>query len=178
MLTGWAGQLSLAQMAFAGVGAVGTAAVNSRGVPVGAAIGYVTVVGVLLAVVVGAPALRLRGLFLTVTTLGFAVAASSYLLNLSVFQSSNLKVSEVMPGHIGQSFGSYRVDYYLCLVCLIGIILVARRVSATGVRRTMIAVEGGEDSVAAMTVSPAAVKLSAFAIAGGIATFAGGLSPS
>ena len=176
MLTGWAGQLSLGQMAFAGVGALGTAALNSRGVPVGAAIGYVTVVGILLALVVGAPALRLRGLFLTVTTLGFAVAASSYLLNLSVFQSSDLQVSEVTPGKLGPiNFGSYRLDYYLCVICLIGIILLAKRVRATGIGRTMIAVEGNEDSVAAMTVSPAVVKLSAFAIAGGIATFAGGL---
>ena len=142
----------------------------------GAAIGYVTVVGILLSLVIGAPALRLRGLFLTVTTLGFAVAASSYLLNLSIFQSSDLQVSEVTPGRLGPiNFGSYRLDYYVCVICLVGIIFIAKRVRATGIGRTMIAVEGNEDSVAAMTVSPAAVKLSAFAIAGGIATFAGGL---
>lgn len=176
MLTGWAGQLSLGQMAFVGVGAMGTAALNSRGVPVGAAIGYSLIVGVLIALVVGAPALRLRGLFLTVTTLGFAVATATYALNLSFFQSSNLQVAEVSPGKVGPfDFTSFRLDYYLCLVCCVGVIAMARRVRATGLGRTMIAVEGNEESCAAMTVSPAAVKLSAFAISGGIATLAGGL---
>ena len=37
ILTGWAGQLSLGQMAFVGVGAMGTAALAGRGVPVGPA---------------------------------------------------------------------------------------------------------------------------------------------
>ena len=176
MLTGWAGQLSLCQMAFVGIGAMGTAALTSRGVPFGAALGYSVVAGVFIAVVVGAPALRLRGLFLTVTTLGFAVATSSYLLNLSWFQSSNLGVAEVTPGKLWFiNFNSYRVDYYLCVICLGVAVLIARRVRSTGIGRTLIAVEGNETSLAAMSISPAVVKLQAFAIAGGMATFAGGL---
>jgi ABC-type branched-subunit amino acid transport system ATPase component/ABC-type branched-subunit amino acid transport system permease subunit len=176
MLTGWAGQLSLCQMAFVGIGAMGTAALASRGVPLGAAIAYTTCGGTVVAAAVGAPALRLKGLFLTVTTLGFAVAASSYLLNLKILQSSNLGVAEVTPGRVGPlDFGSFRVDYYVCVVSLLAVILIARRVRSTGVGRALIAVEGNEESAAAMTVSPAAAKLCSFALAGAIATFAGGL---
>jgi ABC-type branched-subunit amino acid transport system ATPase component/ABC-type branched-subunit amino acid transport system permease subunit len=176
ILTGWAGQLSLCQMAFVGIGAMGTAALNSRGVPFGAAVGDATVVGILIAVVVGAPALRLRGLFLTVTSLGFAVAASSYLLNLSVFSSSDIGVAEVSPGKLGPiNLNSFRVDFYVCAVCLLGAVLIARRIRATGFGRSLIAVEGNEDSATAMTVSPAVAKIAAFAVAGGMATFAGGL---
>jgi ABC-type branched-subunit amino acid transport system ATPase component/ABC-type branched-subunit amino acid transport system permease subunit len=176
VLTGWAGQLSLGQMAFVGVGAMGTAALGSRGVPYGAAIGYVTVAGTLLAVVVGAPALRLRGLLLTVTTLGFAVASSSYLLTRDLFRSSTVDVAVVSPGALGPfDFDSFRTDYYLCLAALVGVALVARRLRSTGVGRTIIAVEGNEQSAAALTVSPAVAKLTAFALAGGLATFAGAL---
>lgn len=103
MLTGWAGQLSLGQMAFVGVGAMGTAALGSRGVPYGAAMAYTTVAGLLLAALVGIPALRLRGLLLTVTTLGLAVAASSYLLTRDLFSSSDLDAAVVRPGKLGPS---------------------------------------------------------------------------
>jgi ABC-type branched-subunit amino acid transport system ATPase component/ABC-type branched-subunit amino acid transport system permease subunit len=176
VLTGWAGQLSLCQMAFVGVGAMGTTALASRGVPMGAAMAYATCAGTVIAVVVGAPALRLKGLFLTVATLGFAVAASSWLLNLKLLQSSNLGVAELSPGRLGPlNFGSLRVDYYFCAISLLAVILIARRVRSTGVGRTLIAVEGNEESAAAMTVSPAAAKLCAFALAGAMATFAGGL---
>jgi ABC-type branched-subunit amino acid transport system ATPase component/ABC-type branched-subunit amino acid transport system permease subunit len=176
VLTGWAGQLSLGQVAFVGVGAMGTAALASRGVPYGAAMAYTTVAGIALAAVVGAPALRLRGLLLTVTTLGFAVAASSWLLTLDLFDSSDLDTAVVRPGRLGPvDFDSYRSDYYLCLAGLLVVILLARRFRATGLGRNALAVEGDERSAAAMTVSPAVAKLTAFAFAGGIATFAGGL---
>ena len=176
MLTGWAGQLSLGQMAFVGVGAMGTAALGSRGVPYGAAMAYTTVAGLLLAALVGIPALRLRGLLLTVTTLGLAVAASSYLLTRDLFSSSDLDAAVVRPGKLGPvDFASYRNDYYLCLAGLLVVILLARRFRTTGIGRTVLAVEGNEQSAAAMTISPAVAKLTAFTLAGGIATFAGGL---
>src|SRR3546814_18106264 len=96
-------------MAFVGLGAMGTAALDSRGVPFGAAAGYMCFVGIILALGVGAPALRLRGLYLTVTTLALAVAASSYLLRLAVFRSSSLDTSVISPGLLGPfDFDSYR----------------------------------------------------------------------
>lgn len=176
VLTGWAGQLSLAQMTFVGVGALGTAALAGRGVPYGAAVAYATAAGALLSVAVGAPALRLRGLLLTVTTLGLAVASSSYLFNLDLFRGGTLTVSVVTPGRLGPfDFNSFRTDYYACVVALVACVLLARRLRASGVGRTLIAVESNEASAAAMTVSPAVAKLTAFAVSGAMATFAGGL---
>ncbi|MEY2570679.1 MAG: hypothetical protein QOE63_1029, partial [Acidimicrobiaceae bacterium] len=176
ILTGWAGQLSLGQMAFVGFGALGTSALASRGVPFGAAVVYATIGGLVLSIVVGAPALRLRGLFLTVTTLGLAVASSSYLLHLDLFTSAGVDVAVVSPGKLGPlDFDSYRVDYYGCLAALVAMIAIARRLRRSGIGRVLIAVEGNEASAAAMTVSPAVAKLTAFAIAGAMATFAGGL---
>ena len=81
ILTGWAGQLSLGQVAFVGLGALGTAALDLAGRALRRRDRLRDAsAGSLSAVIIGAPALRLRGLFLTVTTLGFAVAASSYVL--------------------------------------------------------------------------------------------------
>jgi ABC-type branched-subunit amino acid transport system ATPase component/ABC-type branched-subunit amino acid transport system permease subunit len=176
VLTGWAGQLSLGQMAFAGVGAMGSAALASRGVPFGAAIAYVTIGGLVLAALVGAPALRLRGLLLTVATLGFAVAAATYFLRLDVLRTGTTAIVSVSPGSLGPiDFESYRTTYYACVAALVMVILLAVRVRSTGVGRRLLAVEGNEEAAAAMSVSPAATKLTGFAIAGGIATFAGAL---
>ncbi|MDT5257448.1 MAG: hypothetical protein QOD10_2528, partial [Mycobacterium sp.] len=80
VLTGWGGQLSLGQFAFVGLGAMVTAALVDRGMPFGYAVGYATVAGVVAALLIGFPALRVRGLFLAVTTLAFAVAARGYIL--------------------------------------------------------------------------------------------------
>jgi ABC-type branched-subunit amino acid transport system ATPase component/ABC-type branched-subunit amino acid transport system permease subunit len=176
VLTGWSGQLSLAQMSFAGVGALGTAALSARGVPYGAALVYATAAGTMLALAAGAPALRLRGLLLSVTTLAFAVASTSYLFQLDVFRSGELTVSVVSPGRLGPfEFDSYRTAYYGCLVALLAVAAIAARLRRTGVGRRIVAVDANESSAAAMTVSPTAAKLTAFGVSGAIATFGGGL---
>ena len=95
VLTGWAGQVSLGQMAFAGYGALGTAALvlgNDIGLGVGGfsvdievpqftfptALVIATAGCALLAAIIGAGALRVRGLYLAVVTLAFALASISY----------------------------------------------------------------------------------------------------
>ena len=83
VLTGWAGQVSLGQMAFVGIGAaVGGWATASRGWDLLVALPLAGLAGAAAAVVIGLPALRIRGLFLAVTTLAFALAMSTYGLNV------------------------------------------------------------------------------------------------
>ena len=97
LLTGWAGQLSLGQFAFAGVGAFVTTALV-RGlefqwwvldveIPVVSfewALVLAAVVCLVVALIVGLPALRVRGLFLAITTLAFAVMAENWLFERDV----------------------------------------------------------------------------------------------
>ncbi|HEX9888911.1 MAG TPA: hypothetical protein VGA69_05505, partial [Nitriliruptorales bacterium] len=73
ILTGWAGQISLGQWGFATIGGW-TAAVS--GLPVPLAIVLAAVVGGIASVVVGYPALKLRGLQLAIATLAFAYSAA------------------------------------------------------------------------------------------------------
>ena len=86
VITGWAGQVSLGQVAFMAVGAtVGAARHEGLGLDLLLAIPLAGIAGLVAAVLVGLPALRVKGLFLAVTTLGFGVAASSWLLNPRFF---------------------------------------------------------------------------------------------
>jgi ABC-type branched-subunit amino acid transport system ATPase component/ABC-type branched-subunit amino acid transport system permease subunit len=195
VLTGWAGQVSLGQMAFAGIGALGYAALV-HGTPLGLGYGTnridvnvpklspiiallgITAVCAAVAAIVGAGALRVRGLLLAVVTFAFALAAQQFLWQrpfLSGGSSGGGSVFLERPKIGGLDFTSQRNYYYLSLVGLaLGMILVAR-LRRSGIGRAMIGVRDNADSAAAYTVSPSRTKLQAFALAGGIAGFAGAL---
>lgn len=191
ILTGWAGQLSLGQFAFVGVGALSTVAfTKGHDIPVpfdlfdfsieapwAVAVVLSVAMGVIGALLIGLPALRVRGLFLAVTTLAFAVAASSWLFDQSFFTGgTSFPRPPPPPSFLGLDFGeSRRSLYLLCLVALIIVSWIAARVRSSGIGRTLIAVRDNEDMAAASTVSPARAKLSAFAISGGISALAGSL---
>lgn len=175
VLTGWAGQLSLGQFAFVGVGSFVTAAFEMRGMPFGVAVFYGTVAGVVVALAIGAPALRVRGLFLAVTTLAFAVAARSWIFTRRAFLGGDT-VANVDRGEWGiLDFRDPRIYYWVCLLVLVAAVLAVSRLRNSGIGRTLIAVRENEAAAASFTVSPALAKLSAFAVAGGLAALAGGL---
>ena len=82
LLTGWAGEISLGQIAFVAIGSAAAGAANVHW-QLDPLLSFVLAgaVGAVVSVVIGLPALRIRGLFLAVTTLAFAVMTSSFLLN-------------------------------------------------------------------------------------------------
>ena len=176
VLTGWGGQLSLGQFAFVGVGAVVTTALIRRGMPFGVVVAYAVVASVLIAVVVGLPALRVKGLFLAVTTVGFAVAVDSYLVRHPTFVGDNTSVATVPRPSLGFiDFRSQHAYYYLCLGVLVVVGLAVSRLRRTGIGRGWIAVRDNETAASAFSVSPTRLKLTAFALSGGVAGLAGGL---
>src|SRR4029077_7810566 len=74
VLTGYAGHISLGQVAFMGLGAAITGVlVGHHGVDMFLALGAGAVAAGVAAFIVGIPALRISGPFLAVTTLAFAV---------------------------------------------------------------------------------------------------------
>jgi len=192
MLTGWAGQFSLGQSAFVGVGAGVTVMLThgldipvpfdlfdiSLEVPWGVALALATIVGVLSAIAIGIPALRVRGVFLAVVTLSFGVAASEWIFDQGTFTGSEFESTTpfMVPPELGPlDFSNRRYFYWLCLVCLAVMTVVMARVRRTGLGRSMIAASTNEEMAAAATISPRRVNLAAFALAGGMAAFAGGL---
>ena len=82
LLTGWAGEISLGQVAFVAIGSATAGALNVH-YQWGAIETFLAAgaVGAIASVIIGLPALRIRGLMLAVTTLAFAVMTSSFLLN-------------------------------------------------------------------------------------------------
>ena len=125
----------------------------------------------------GIPSFRVRGMYLAIVTLAFANAAYAWLFHQRIFNAGR-DASRYEPDHlrIGSLDLSDRRTYYLvCLVALVVIVLMANRLRRSGVGRALMAVRDNESSAAAFTIAPRATKLSAFALAGGLAGFAGAL---
>lgn len=188
ILTGWAGQLSLGQFSIAGVGALTTASISGRGLPTGGERAFAdgvpfllaalvaTVVCVLLAIIVGAPALRVRGLFLAVTTLAFAVLCDQWLYRRELFMPSGQQSVPVERGSLGPlDLEPANTYYFVCLAVLVGAVSLTARVRRGGIGRSFIAVRDNEGAASAYTVTPTRAKLTAFALAGGLAGIAGAL---
>jgi ABC-type branched-subunit amino acid transport system ATPase component/ABC-type branched-subunit amino acid transport system permease subunit len=194
VVTGWSGQLSLGQMAFAGVGALFAAAMNRgleldvgwrdtrvidvelEGVHWLVSILAGSVFAALVAVVVGVGALRVRGLLLAVSTYSFGLAAQQYLFRRP-FLSDDRTTSVPFEREevLGIDLTDQRNYYWLCLAVLVVVTVVVARLRRSGVGRTVIAVRDNPDAASAYTVASAPTKLLAFALAGSLAGLAGGL---
>ena len=95
---------------------------------------------------VGCPALRTQGLFLAVTTLAFAVAASSYIFPHRGFTRGQSVVFLKRGSWWFVDLSRPRTYYYLCLVIVIAALAVLAGFMRTGVWRTIVAVRENEFS--------------------------------
>ncbi|HEX3705840.1 MAG TPA: ATP-binding cassette domain-containing protein [Mycobacteriales bacterium] len=176
MLVGWGGQLSLGHFAVLGVGAFVAARLASHGVSIPVLVLAAGAAGAAVLTVVGIPALRVRGLTLAVTTLGFALVANEWLFREHWFTGSDtpnvdLSPTPVLRG-VGSVYGLLSV-YYLALVILVAVMLVTRALRRSTPGRLMIAVRDNERASATFGVTPATVKLMTLAISGFFAGAAG-----
>jgi ABC-type branched-subunit amino acid transport system permease subunit len=180
VLTGWLGQLSLGQMAFAGLGALFAARLVEVGVPFWLAIAATTAASAVLAAILGLGSLRVRGLYLAVVTFTFALAAQQYFFSLPILSGQSSDGSD-LPFPVGKlfslSFPGQRTYYYVVLVILAVVLVVTSRFRDSGVGRSIMAVRDNENAAAAYTVRPAWEKIRAFSIAGALAGMGGALLP-
>ena len=175
VLTGWTGQVSLGQFALVAVGAlVGGSLSENVNIPFWFAVPIASAVTAGVAVFVGLPALRVKGLFLMVSTFAFAVGAQAVLFDENWF-------GWLMPEKVERptlfflDFESNKAMYYLLLVALALAITVVANLRKSRVGRLLIALRENEANVQALGVNPVRLKLLAMAIAGALAGYAGAL---
>lgn len=173
VVTGLAGQLSLGQFAIAGVGAAVSYLVIHHGVPFVVALVIAVLGGGVASLLIGLPAVRIRGLMLAVTTLAFALAAGSWM-----FQQPWMLGSGVTAGR--PALGSFSFDtgkrYYLVAFAgLLFALWVARNVRVSGVGRRIRAVRDNEDAARSFAIGASTVKLQSFVVAGMLAGLGGAI---
>ena len=177
LLTGWAGQASLGHFALLGVGAYAAARVNHHHWGIPAILIFAGLVTAVVTVIIGLPAVRLRGLFLAVTTLAFATVAPNWLFRLGwvgqISTGNATLLDPRLPG-IG-TVHSEKALYYLSLVVLALCVYGLHELRKSNVGRALIAVRDNEQAAAGHGLTPTAVKLIALALSGFLAGVAGGL---
>jgi branched-chain amino acid transport system permease protein len=171
VLTGYAGQVSFGQWAIVGFGALfGGGLATQHGVPFLLGLVVIPLCGAALAVVIGLPALRIRGIFLGVTTLAFGIAAQAYLFQQPLF---HLDAPVERPKLLGLDLGSELTYYYFCLGVLLLTMGALRNLRTSSVGRSMVAVRDNDRAAASYGVDLVRAKLSAFAVSGFLAALAG-----
>lgn len=177
VLTGWGGTVSLAQMALVGVGAVVAGDLMMHlNLDLFQALAASGVAGGLVALALGVPALRVRGQYLAVTTLAFAVAAEDFFFNPTNF-ARQLPTSVARPV-LWKRFelADERWLYYVSLsvlVLTVALISASRRARPG---RTLLAARDNVRGAEAAAVPTTRVKLTSFVTSGVIAGVAGGLN--
>ncbi len=185
VLTGFTGQISLAQAAIAGIAGFALSRLTMRfDVPFPLAPLLAAFVSTAFGVLVGVPALRVRGVNLAVVTLAGGIAVQEFVFKNPQFVGdvSTGGARVAAPKWFGldlslQNAGSvYRPHFGVFItvvVALLALLVSNVRNSATG--RRMLAIRGNERAASAIGINPTATKLLAFGLSSFIAGLAGTL---
>ncbi|MDO8363729.1 MAG: ABC transporter permease [Actinomycetota bacterium] len=169
VLTGWAGQVSLGQMGIVGIGAAVGATCTSRWhVDLTLALLVGGLAGAAAAFAVGVPALRLRGLYLAVTTFALALATEYWLLN-DVYFGWFPKAERGFdrPPLFGRiSVASPTAFYFYSVVVLVLMFGALRGIRRSRTGRVILAIRENERAAQSFSVGLVRAKLTAFVISG------------
>jgi branched-chain amino acid transport system permease protein len=169
-LVGYGGQISLCQMTFAGIGAV-TMAHWGIGPPV---LGLVvaTLVAAAVGTLVALPALRLRGIYLALATMAFAVFMDRAVFSQArVFETGTLQVprpfGSVLEGDLAYA------GFLALMVAACAVVVVLLRRGPVG--RRLQAMRDSEAACTTLGINLTRTKLAVFALSAGMAGFGGAL---
>ena len=181
VLTGFTGQISLAQLAFAGVAGFTSIRLAENSVPFPLAMLGAALVATVVGVAVGWPATRVRGMSLAIATLALAVAIEGLVLASPNLSNGQAGSSAPRPYLFGLDVGitatgddNFRPAFgFVCLGVLVlaSLVVVNLRRNRTGLR--WLAVRANERAAAAAGIDVTRAKLGAFAVSSFLAGLCG-----
>jgi branched-chain amino acid transport system permease protein len=175
LLAGFTGLFSLGHAAFLGVGAYTQAVLTNAGMPFPLALACAAGLSASVGLVVGLPALRLKGIYLGMATLSFGFIVEEVLARWESVTKGNAGIAVKKPEMFGWTIESNEGFYFLCLVLTVlatlGILNLLR--SPTG--RAFVAIRDSEISAQSMGIHLAQYKTMAFAISAALTGVAGAL---
>ena len=176
ILTGFTGQISLGHVGFLVLGAYSYAiAVTRLGQPALVALLLAAVVPAVAGLLVGVPSLRLKGLYLAITTLAFSFIVNAVILAGGKFTGASRGITIERPEILGLSFKSDRALYWLCLVVAMLAVFATLNLRRTRAGRAMIAIRDNDIAAQAMGINLWRYKLTAFVISAAMTGIAGAL---
>ena len=183
VVTGYTGQISLAQLTLAGVSAyILSTFASSWGIPFPIAPILSALVAAGAGLLIGIPALRVRGLMLGVVTLTFAAGVEAIWFNNNSIDGGASGLAIPTPRLFGMDLGiGSGKDFprpafgILCLIVLVAVAFGVSWLRTSRLGSAMLAVRADERSAAAAGINVVRVKLIGFAIAAFIAGLGGSL---
>lgn len=180
LLTGFTGQVSIGHGAFFGFGAFASASlVADHGWMFEATIPVVALLTAVVGLLVGFPALRVRGLYLALVTLGLAVLFPQVADKYATRDGGGAAAIRVRPDNFDSLVTFLEDDqwaYFLCLALLALLCFATWNLTRARPGRAMIAVREQELAAVTVGVNLSTTKLWAFALSAGYAGIAGALS--
>jgi ABC-type branched-subunit amino acid transport system ATPase component/ABC-type branched-subunit amino acid transport system permease subunit len=179
LIVGFAGQLAIGYVALLAVGAY-TSSVLAAGnvlppVPAFAALGAAGVVGAVVGVVVGLPALRLRTFYFAMTTLGFATIVTQIALAWQGVTGGGIGIAgPQFPAPLNTPWGFY----YFCLAAAALCTWITGNIAASRFGRALVAVRDAEVAAEASGISKPRLLVAVFILGGALAAIGGGLFAS
>jgi len=180
-LVGLAGQISLAQLGFAGIGAVVMAHQGAGGNPLGVVLAVVVCAGV--GALVALPVLRLSGIYLALATAAFAVALDRWIFNLPDFDVGPLHISMFTQGSVdveplrvfGYAFDTPARQLLLANVAFVAVAMLVVAVRRSGFGRRLLAIRDSEAACATFGLNLVGTRLAVFTLSAGIAGLGGAI---
>ena len=175
LLAGFTGQFSIGHAAFLGVGAYTQAVLTNMGWPFPVALVAAGLLSALVGVIVGVPALRVKGIYLGMATLSFGFIVEEVFARWEKVTGGNAGMQVKAPDIFGWKLSSGEEFYFLCLVitviCTLAVLNLLR--SPTG--RAFVAIRDSEISAQSMGIHLARYKSLSFALSAALAGIGGAL---
>ena len=175
LLAGFTGLFSLGHAAFLGVGAYTQGYLTNHGVPFPIALAGAAALSAAVGVVVGLPALRVKGIYLGIATLSFGFIVEEVFARWESVTGGNSGMHLKAPALFGVSLGSGQGFYFLCLLIAVIATLAILNLLRSPTGRAFVAIRDSEISAQSMGINLAYYKTLSFALSAALAGIGGAL---
>ena len=175
LLAGFTGQFSLGHAAFVGVGAYAQAVLTNAGLPFPLAMVCAALLAAAAGVVVGLPALRLKGIYLGIATLAFGFIVEEIFARWESVTGGNAGMHVKAPAIFGWTIDSGEGFYFICLITAVLATLAIVNLLRSSTGRAFVAIRDSEVSAQSMGIHLARYKTLAFALSAALAGIGGAL---
>jgi len=175
LLAGFTGLFSLGHAAFLGVGAYTQAVMTNAGVPFPIALACAAGLSAAVGLVVGLPALRVKGIYLGMATLSFGFIVEEVFARWEKVTGGNSGIHIKAPDIFGWKLNTGAEFYFLCLVLTVGSTLAILNLLRSPTGRAFVAIRDSEISAQSMGIHLARYKTLSFALSAALAGIAGAL---
>jgi len=175
LLAGYTGLFSIGHAAFFGVGAYAQAVLSGMGWPFPFALAVGAVLSAAVGIVVGLPALRVKGIYLGIATLSFGFIVEEVFARWESVTGGNAGKTVGAVKMFGWTADSGTSFYFVCLVVAVLCTLACLNLLRSPTGRAFVAIRDSEISAQSMGIHLARYKTLSFAISAALAGIGGAL---